>query len=86
MRIYWHQGGLRVEPENTSETTLLNNLVKCVKVGEPPELVTSGSGECSDLAYEFGLHAFMGAQKPTPCGFPGEPSHQQSVICINERR
>jgi len=36
MRIFWHQGGLRLEPETPEEVDALSVLISDLKLAKPP--------------------------------------------------
>ena len=83
MRIYWHQGGLRIDPENQSETALLEKMVNCVKFEPPAESAyTIPAGSCSSS--DVGLESFVTGDQRSPSGFAGQHSHEQTVIPINK--
>ncbi len=83
MRVYWHQGGLRIDPENQSETALLEKMVSCLKFEQPPESayqIPAGSCSSSDV----GLEILIAGNQRSPSRFTREPCHEQTIIPINK--
>jgi hypothetical protein len=60
MKVFWHQGGLHIEPESDRERSALVTLTENMKLYEPPRTIqraNSGSGQLgSDLLEVLGCH------------------------------
>jgi len=86
MRIYWYQGGLQVEPENPSETKLLEYLMTSVKLGESPDTVCTEPGDSEELGSEGLFNSLITAERAGPRNVAGKFSHKQSIVSINKPR
>ena len=60
MRIFWHQGGLHIEPEGDRERAALVEIVENVKFGKAPEMQQRIPGGCSELGGEEFFEAVVG--------------------------
>ena len=79
MRMFWYQGGLRVEPEAETERKLLTDLMASLKLEEPPEMAFTtpgGSCELSDSDLEL-----LTCEQRGPGRLSGQPSNKQPVVC-----
>jgi hypothetical protein len=79
MRIFWHQGGLHIEPEGENERNLLVEIVRNLKVGKPPEMQRRISGGCSESGSEDLFEALAGDHKAIPSSFTSQ-SHDKKHI------
>ena len=85
MRVFWHQGGLHVQPEGKRESQLLGELLKVLKVERPPELdgptstgQTSGGQDLLDcLAVDHEI---------PPSSIVLNRDNKQTVVPINKLR
>jgi hypothetical protein len=84
MRIFWHQGGLHVHPEDEHEGRLLTRLLECLKFERPPEMqggpstgnYSSGDDALNDLMANHGVR---------PSNIPGKGRNNNAVIAIHKR-
>lgn len=83
MRIFWHNGGVHVMPENDEESKLLCKLTENLKMEKPPEMqycIPSGDTPSGDGLFEL----VVGNEQTSPSGLSGKTNHKKQVICINE--
>ena len=82
MRIFWHQGGLHLEPESEQERDALVILVANAKFGKSPgTVIPSGS---SELGGDQFLDAITGNHKAGPRSLPSKANNQQHVVTIDK--
>ena len=83
MRVFWHQGGLFIEPEGDQERQALTALVSNVTFGKPQgRVILSGSSELgSDQLFE----SLVGDHQPVPCSLTSESQHKKHVVSINTK-
>jgi hypothetical protein len=82
MLVFWHQGGLHIEPEGEQERRALVALVDNAKFGKPSgTLIPSGSSEsgCDEL-----LKALVGDHQAGPRRLSGKPEDNQPVLSVNK--
>jgi hypothetical protein len=82
MLVFWHQGGLRIEPEGEQEKRALVALVENAKFGKPAgTLIPSGSSESgSDELSD----TVVGNHQLGPRSLSVKPKHHQPVISIDK--
>lgn len=82
MRIFWHQGGLHIEPEGDQERVALATLVDNVSFGMPQgTIIPSGA---SELGGDQLFEAVAGNHEAGPRSFASKGHHKQHVISINK--
>lgn len=84
MRIFWHEGGLHVQPENENEGQALVALVNNLKFGKPPGMLNCIPGGEAESGSDKLLELLMGDHEPRPRGLSGETHHEQRVVAINK--
>jgi len=84
MRVFWHNGGLRIHPESEHEGRMLVDIIDRLKFEKPPEMqVNNSSGSslsCQELA-----SSLIGSHEVVPPSLTGKTNNKQSVIRINKR-
>ena len=83
MRIFWHQGGLHIEPEGERERAALVEIVENVRFGKPPEMRQRIPGGCSELGGEEFFEAVVGNHEASPSGNASECSDEKHIVGIN---
>ncbi len=83
MRIFWHQGGLHIEPEGDKERVALAALTENITFGRPAGTVIP-AGE-SELGSEHLFERLIGDHQNSPGGLPGKPNDKKHVISIQGR-
>jgi hypothetical protein len=85
MKVFWHQGGLQIQPESEKETKLIADLLACIQFEEPetsPRKTASGvSG--SSLSCEELFDSIVSNRQVLPGGLPLKPRDKQAVIPIH---
>ncbi len=82
MRVFWHQGGLHIEPESDQERKALVTLVDNAKFGKPPG--TSIPGGVSELGSDQLFEAVVGDHQARPRSLSSNPKHKQFIVPINK--
>ena len=83
MRVFWLNGGLQVVPENHREWTMLTELARNLKFGEPPETECISGGQ-SELGSEGLLESVIGGQEASPSGLSGKARNKQPIVFVNK--
>ena len=83
MRIFWHQGGLHIEPQSDDEPQALVGLLESVGTEPKPEMRT-GSGS-SELGSDGLLDAVVCDHEITPRRFARKSCDKDTVVAINVR-
>lgn len=85
MRVFWHQGGLHIQPEGKRESHLLGELLKGLKVERPPEIdgptCTGQTSGGQDL-----LDCLVVDHQVLPSGVVLQSDNKQTVVPINKLR
>lgn len=66
MRVFWHQGGLQLQPESKRETELLAELTKNIRFEEPPETQDCIPGGQTELGSDRAFECIVGGQQRGP--------------------
>ena len=82
MRVFWHQGGLHIEPESDQERKALVMLVDNAKFGKPPGITVPGGS--SELGSDQLFEAVIGDHQAGPRSLPGQRNNKQLVVSINK--
>jgi hypothetical protein len=83
MRIFWHQGGLHIEPEGESERNLLVEIVQNLKVGKPPEMQRRIPSGCSASGSEDLFKALVANHEASPSSLPTQSHDEKQVVGVN---
>jgi len=85
MRIFWHEGGLHIHPENEHEGRMLVEIVDHLKFEKPQEMQAIGiSGSSS--GYQELTDRLIGNHQIPPGCLASDAENKQPVVPINKRR
>lgn len=84
MRIFWHDGGLQILPENEREACLLVELVDKLKFGKPPEMLNCIPGGETTSSREGLLGSLICNHELSPSSFSGESHDKKHVVSIRK--
>lgn len=85
MRVFWHNGGLVIEPESEREGQLLTELAENLKFGRPSGMQNRIPSGCSSSSSEELFNAVVGDHETSPSCLTSKRHDKQHVVAINER-
>jgi len=83
MQIFWHQGGLQIQPESEADRAALVCFASCMRTNDsmPPGMTSMSSGE-SKLGDEILMEFARSTKKVLPRSLAGKARNKQSVVVI----
>jgi hypothetical protein len=82
MLVFWHQGGLHIEPEGEQERRALVALVENAKFGK--QAGTPIPGGSSESGGDELFDAVVGDHQFGPRSLSGKPNHNEPVVIVEK--